>query len=79
MTYTRPLPVAAHIRTKPEGWTLTTCPRCGAECFETPNHTRARRAEPDAAFICAACALGAGPISTARVPADGPYQRRLAT
>lgn len=41
-------------------WNLTTCPVCGAECWETGLARQAIEAEPDLCAACTVCALKAG-------------------
>ena len=41
-------------------WERTTCPICGAECWETDLARQAMEAEPDLRAVCTVCALKAG-------------------
>lgn len=45
---------------KDESWKLTTCPVCGAECWESEAARQAMAAEPELRAACTACALKAG-------------------
>lgn len=45
---------------KDPSWKLTTCPVCGAECWESDLARQAMAAEPDLRAACTACALKAG-------------------
>ena len=49
-------------------WKLTTCPICGAECWESDLAREAMAAEPDLSAACTACALKAG-LSKKEAPA----------
>ena len=40
-----------------DDWQLTTCPVCGAECWQTDTARRILTLEPDARTACTACAL----------------------
>lgn len=46
-----------------ESWKLTTCPVCGAECWESEAARQAMAAEPELRAACTACALKAGTAS----------------
>ena len=48
---------------KDESWKLTTCPICGAECWESEAARQAMDAEPELRAACTACALKAGAAS----------------
>ena len=43
-----------------DDWKLTTCPVCGAECWETEIARQALAAEPELRAACTACALRGG-------------------
>ena len=43
-----------------DDWRLTTCPVCGAECWETDLARQAMATEPELRAACTACALKAG-------------------
>ena len=43
-----------------DDWKLTTCPLCGAECWETDLARQAIKVEPDLRAACTVCALKAG-------------------
>lgn len=43
-----------------DDWKLTTCPICGAECWETDLARQAMAAEPELRAACTTCALKAG-------------------
>lgn len=45
---------------KDPSWKLTTCPICGAECWESGLARQAMEAEPDLRAVCTVCALKAG-------------------
>ena len=40
-----------------DDWQLTTCPVCGAECWQTDTARRILALEPDVRTTCTACAL----------------------
>ena len=40
-----------------DDWQLTTCPVCGAECWQTDTARRILTLEPDVRTACTACAL----------------------
>lgn len=40
-----------------DDWQLTTCPVCGAECWQTDTARRILALEPDVRTACTACAL----------------------
>ena len=40
-----------------DDWQLTTCPVCGAECWQTDTARRILALEPDVLTACTACAL----------------------
>ncbi len=40
-----------------DDWRLTTCPVCGAECWQTDTARRILALEPDVRTACTACAL----------------------
>ena len=46
-----------------DDWKLTTCPICGAECWETDLARWAMAAEPELRAACTTCALKAGLIT----------------
>lgn len=45
------------IELTPDDWQLTTCPVCGAECWQTDTARRILALEPDVRTACTACAL----------------------
>lgn len=40
-----------------DDWQLTTCPVCGAECWQSDTARRILTLEPDVQTACTACAL----------------------
>lgn len=40
-----------------DDWQLTTCPVCGAECWQTDTARRILTLEPDVRTACTACTL----------------------
>jgi len=50
------MPLAKNISEPHPGWKLTTCPKCGQECYETPVASEAIEKEGLLAF-CTECAL----------------------
>ena len=58
------LPLRENVpKPKDESWKLTTCPICGAECWESEAARQAMDAEPELRAACTACALKAGAAS----------------
>lgn len=55
---------------KDESWKLTTCPVCGADCWESEAARKAMEAEPELRAACTACALKAGTASAAEKEGD---------
>ncbi len=48
-------------------WQLTTCPRCGMECwYQTENAEILKAMQPDTKFLCTECALNAGTASAGK-------------
>ena len=45
------------IELAPDDWQPTTCPVCGAECWQTDTARRILALEPDVRTACTACAL----------------------
>lgn len=55
------MPLRANVPSpQRDDWQLTTCPKCGAECWETNLHREMLTAEPDIQAACIKCALKAG-------------------
>lgn len=55
---------------KSEDWKLTSCPVCGAECWESPIAREAMAAEPNLRAACTACALKAGAQKKTEPPVE---------
>ena len=52
------MPLRDNIPDPPtDDWQLTTCPACGAECWQTDTVRRILEQEPKARTVCTACAL----------------------
>lgn len=52
------MPLRDNIPDPPtDDWQLTTCPACGAECWQTDTVRRILKQEPKARTVCTACAL----------------------
>lgn len=52
------MPLRDNIPEPPtDDWQLTTCPVCGAECWQTDTARRILALEPDVRTACTACAL----------------------
>ena len=45
---------------KNDSWKLTTCPKCGADCWETDLHRETLKNEKDILALCTECALRSG-------------------
>lgn len=52
------MPMKKNIPKGKEGWILTTCPKCGRECWETPLLRQVK--EQVAATYCTDCAIREG-------------------
>lgn len=50
-------PISAVPEPPTDDWQLTTCPVCGAECWQTDTARRILALEPDVRTACTACAL----------------------
>lgn len=54
----RTMPLRDNVPEPPtDDWQLTTCPVCGAECWQTDTARRILTLEPDVRTACTACAL----------------------
>ena len=52
------MPLCDNVPEPPtDDWQLTTCPVCGAECWQTDTARRVLALEPDVRTACTACAL----------------------
>ena len=52
------MPLRDNIPDPPtDDWQLTTCPACGAECWQTDTVRRILEQEPKVRTVCTACAL----------------------
>ena len=54
------MPMKKNIPVGHEDWRLTTCPICGAECWESALSRQVQILEPDLLVACTECAIRAG-------------------
>lgn len=54
------MPMKKNIPVGHEDWKLTTCPICGADCWESDLSRQVQMMEPDLPVACTECALRAG-------------------
>ena len=52
------MPLKANVPEGRKGWTLTTCPECGAACWRRPPQDELEKA--GAISLCSVCALRKG-------------------
>ena len=53
------MPMRKNVPDGTMGWALTTCPVCGAECWDTPLGRQGQDMFPDMQKACTECALRA--------------------
>lgn len=56
------MPLKRNVPQGKEGWRLTTCPKCGQKCWETPLMREAIKSDPTLKALCTLCAIKKGAI-----------------
>lgn len=51
---------AGDVKIHHPDWKITTCPRCGRECYTSPDREKTLRKNPNLTALCTFCALKAG-------------------